>query len=197
MNICYRSECCSAEFYPALDESSKHTYNSFSLFLRFVLIVSSNKGLGLLSGISHSDILLQFYQLVFTSSCYTCRQPCICCWHFKASILVIDVSNIYGRLFLLSFETRTIILHLLKMPWIGWWRRRWGSFDDSFQKGSDVTSCSWHAYHSIPVTVHRITVPQIPAPVDIRSFIHNWYLRDGRWELLLDEKFSKAGDKGI
>jgi hypothetical protein len=38
-------------------------------FLRIILLVFSNKVLGFLSGISPSDILLKFYQLVFTSSC--------------------------------------------------------------------------------------------------------------------------------
>jgi hypothetical protein len=102
-------------------------------FFRLILIVFSNQGLGFLRGISPSDVLLQFYQLMFTFSCYTCRQSCIRCWHFKASIPVIDVSSIYVRLLLLlRFETRTCILHFLKTLWIGWWWGWWGSFDDSF-----------------------------------------------------------------
>jgi hypothetical protein len=109
-----------------------HTYNNFFLFLRFCLIVSSNLGLGFPSGISPSVILLQFYQLVSTYSCYTWRQSCIYYRRFKALIPLNDVSRIYVKLFLWRFETRTCILHFLKMPWIGRWWGRWGSFDDSF-----------------------------------------------------------------
>lgn len=151
------SECSSTEFYSTLDESSTRTYSNPSLFLRFLLIVSSNQNLSLLSGISPSGVLLHFYQLVFTSSCYTYRQSCIWFWHFKASILIIDVSDIYVRLFLLRFETRTCILHFLKMPWIGWWWWRWGSFDDSFQKGATLL----HAHGALITTSQSLSTESL------------------------------------
>ena len=113
----------STEFYRELDESSTHTYNKFY----FIFKTPFNSILQSRPRASKWYLPFRFHTTVLSACVYSLVLHVppifIYCRHFNASILVSDVSNIYVGLFLLGFETRTCILHFLKMPCIGWW---WG-----------------------------------------------------------------------